>query len=184
MFPLTQCLIEGFTTYRLDRNGSGRGILVSIREDIPSKSIPTDFSNWEGFFPQLRLLKNKWVLCCSYYPHSNFIETHMDSIGKVIDSLSARYENFILIGDFNAEEPDTTIKDFCVIYSFKNLIKDATCFKHPGKPKCIDLMLTNRNRSFQNSCVTDTGLSDFHKLTVTVLRSYLDKLGLKIKIEK
>ena len=32
----------------------------------------------------------------------------MDSIGKVIDALSARYEQFILIGDFNAEESDTT----------------------------------------------------------------------------
>ena len=36
----------------------------------------------------------------------------MNSIGKVIDSLSARYENFILSGNFNAEESDTTIKDF------------------------------------------------------------------------
>ena len=85
----------------------------------------------------------------------------MDSIGKVIDSLFARYENFILIGDINAEESDTTIKDFCDIYSFKNLIKDATCFKIPDKPKC-------RNRSFQNSCVNDTGLSDFHKMTFTI----------------
>ena len=41
-------------------------------------------------------------------------------------------------------------------------------------------MLTNRNRSFQNSCVIDTGLSDFHKMTVTVLRSHLNKLGPKI----
>ena len=41
-------------------------------------------------------------------------------------------------------------------------------------------MLTNRNRSFQNSCVIDTGLSDFHKMTVTVLRSHSNKLGPKI----
>ena len=70
----------------------------------------------------------------------------MDSIGKVLDSLSGRYENFILIGGFNAEESNTTIKAFCDIYSSKNLIKDATCFKNPDKPKCIDLMLTNRKK--------------------------------------
>ena len=104
----------------------------------------------------------------------------MDIIGKVIDSLSAIYGNFILIGDFNAEESDTTIKDFWDIYSFKNFIKDATCFKNPDKPKCIDLMLTNRNRSFQNSRVTDTELPDFHKMTVTTIRSHLNKLGPKI----
>ena len=68
-FPLTQFLIEGFTTpYRLDRNGSGGGILVYIREDIPSKLIPTDFSNREGFFLELNFRKKKWVLCCSYNP--------------------------------------------------------------------------------------------------------------------
>ena len=51
---------------------------------------------------------------------------------------------------------------------------------YPDKTKCIYLMLTNRNRSFQNSCVIDTGLSDFHKMTVTVLRSHLKKLRPKI----
>ena len=55
----------------------------------------------------------------------------MNSIGKVIVSLVVRYEHFILIFGFNIEEPDTAIKDFCVIYSFKNLIEDETCFENP-----------------------------------------------------
>ena len=41
-------------------------------------------------------------------------------------------------------------------------------------------MLTNRNRRFQNSCVIDTGLPDFQKMAVTILRSQLKKLGPKI----
>ena len=72
------------------------------------------------------------------------------------------------------------MKDFCDIYSFQNLIKEPTCFKNPTNPKCIDLMLTNRHRSFQNLCVIETGLSDFHKLTVTVLRPFLKKSEPKI----
>ena len=39
-------------------------------------------------------------------------------------------------------------------------------------------MLRDRNRSFQNSCEIDTGLSDCqdcHKMTVTLLRSHLNK---------
>ena len=58
-------------------------------------------------------------------------------MGKVIDSLSSRYENLILIRDFNAEVSDMSMKDFCDIYSFKNLIKEPTCFKNPINPKCI-----------------------------------------------
>ena len=80
----------------------GQVEVFHLSEDIPSKLIPTDFSNREGFFLELNLRKKKGVLCCSYNPHSNFIKTYMDSIGKVLDSLSARYGNFILIGDFNA----------------------------------------------------------------------------------
>ena len=72
------------------------------------------------------------------------------------------------------------MKDFCDIYSFQNLIKEPTCFKNPTNPKCIDLMLTNRHRSFQNLCVIETGLSDFHKLTVIVLRPFLKKAEPKI----
>ena len=116
-------------------------ILVYICEDRLSKLIPRDFLNREGFFLELNLRTNKYVLCCSYSPHTNFIETDMDSIGKVIDSLFARYENFILVCDFNTEESDTTVKDFCDFYSFKDLINEATCFKNPDKLKCIYLML-------------------------------------------
>ena len=41
-------------------------------------------------------------------------------------------------------------------------------------------MFTNRQCSFQNSCVIDTELSDFHKMAVTILRSYFLKAEPKI----
>ena len=97
----------------------------------------------------------------------------MESIGKVMDSLSTKYKNLILIGEFNATEFDTSAENLYDIYNFKNLI-------NLHNPKCTDLMMTNRSRSFQNSCVIETRLSDFHKMTVTVLRSSLPKLGPQI----
>lgn len=46
-------------------------------------------------------------------------------------SLSASSKDFILIGDFNATKSDTNLllKDFCHIYSFKNLLKEPTNLK-------------------------------------------------------
>ena len=41
-------------------------------------------------------------------------------------------------------------------------------------------MLTDHTRSFQNSLVTDTGLSDFHRMTVTVMKVYSTKLRPKL----
>ena len=60
------------------------------------------------------------------------------------------------------------------------MIKILTCFKNPDNPKIIDLMLANSVCSFQNSCVLETGLSDFHKMTITVLKSYLENKQRKI----
>ena len=47
--------------------------------------------------------------------------------------------------------------------------------QNPTNPSCVDLILTNRPRSFQNSCTFETGLSDFHKMTLTVLKSSFAK---------
>ena len=55
-----------------------------------------------------------------------------------------------------------------------------TCFKNPSNPSCIDVMVTNRPRSFQNSLAADTGLSDFDRMTVTVIKAYSPKLCLKL----
>ena len=52
----------------------------------------------------------------------------------------------------------------------KNLIKDNTCFKNPLKPSCIDLIITNRSKNFQSSVAVETGLSDFHKIMLSVMK--------------
>ena len=48
------------------------------------------------------------------------------------------------------------------------------------KLSCMDLTLTNCPRSFQNSCAIETGLSDFHKLVVTVIKTTYKKSQPKI----
>ena len=72
------------------------------------------------------------------------------------------------------------MKSFCESYNLTNLIKQPTCFKNPEKPSCIDLTLTNRPKSFQTTCVIETGLSDFHRMTVSVLKMRFRKLPPRI----
>ena len=59
------------------------------------------------------------------------------------------------------------------------MINRPTCFKNPEKPY---LILTNCPRSFQNSCAIEAGLSDFHKLVVTVMKTTYKKSQTKIII--
>ena len=77
------------------------------------------------------------------------------------------------MGDFNIEVTQTSMKVFC---EFKNLIKDATCYRNPENSSCIDLILTNNPNSFQNSGVIETGLSESHKMMVTVMKTTFEKL--------
>ena len=60
------------------------------------------------------------------------------------------------------------------------MIIKPTCYKNPERPSCIDLILTNCHHSFQNSCVIETGLSDFHKMVVTVMKATYRKLEPRI----
>ena len=60
------------------------------------------------------------------------------------------------------------------------MINKPTCYKNPEKPSCIDIILTNCPRSFQNSCVIETGLSDFHKIVTTVMKTTFRKTEPKV----
>ena len=151
-----------------------------VRDDIPYSLIPMRNSTIEGFFIELKLRKKKWLLCCSYNPHRRFISNHLIDIGRNLDLLSTNYDNILLSGDSNTEVENNFLKEFCDLYEIKSLIRIPTCYKNPENPTCTDLMLTNSNRSFLNSCAVETGLSDFHKMIVTVLKIYFTKGKLKL----
>ena len=85
-----------------------------------------------------------------------------------------------MIGGFNSDVNQSCMKAFCESYNLSSLIKEPTCYKNPQNPSCIDLILTNSPYSFQSSCVIETGLSDFHKMTVTVMKTTYEKLKPRI----
>ena len=176
-FPTSQFLMQGYSTpFRKDRTSKGGGILLYVREDIPCKIIKTETDAYhEGFFIEINLRKKKWLLSCSYNSHKNNIGTHLEIIGKTLDKLSASYDNIILLGDFNVEPEEAKVSEFLNMYSLENLAFQRTYFKNPENPSCIDLILTNCSRSFQNTGAFEAGLSDFHKLTFTVLKQYYPK---------
>ena len=61
-FPIAQFQIDGYTTpYRLDRDENGGGILLYVRDDIPSKTIENlDFgSQTEAIFVEIKIGKVK-----------------------------------------------------------------------------------------------------------------------------
>ena len=57
-FPIAQLQIVGYTTYKLDRNASGGGILLYIQEDIPSTPLNSDMSI-ESFSIEINIRKKE-----------------------------------------------------------------------------------------------------------------------------
>ena len=176
-FPNENFLIDGFSTpYRLDRNSNGGGLMLFVREDISSNLVEAEAKPIEGFYIELNLRNDKWLLNCSYNPHKNNIGNHLKALSDFLDSHSSTYEKILILGDFNVEADDQNMKTFCDSYSLTSLIKQPTCYKNPSHPKCIDLILTNVPRSFQTTHVIETGLSDFHLMTLTVMRKCFKNL--------
>ena len=66
-------MCKGFAmSYRLERNCNGGGVIIYVREDIPSKileknKLPQDV---EGMFVELNFRKAKWLLFRTYYSPS------------------------------------------------------------------------------------------------------------------
>ena len=180
-FPDKQFSMDGYRTIRQDRehNGhSGGGIIIFIREDIPCKELKfqTD-KEIEGIFLEINLRKIKWLIMTGYNPKKENISYFLEYLSLGIDKYICNYDNLLLIGDFNSEIYEKDMNEFCNLYNLTSLIREPTCFKNCNNPTCIDLMLTNRDKHFQNSSTIETGLSDFHKMTITVLKTTFQKLS-------
>ena len=125
-------------------------------------------------FVEINLKKQKWLLSCSYNPDVKDINPFLDKLQMSLDSLG-NYDRLLLLGDFNCEVDKNNMPDFLSGRDLSNLIHEPTCFKNPQNPKCIDLMLTSHPRSFQNSYSISNSLSDFHNITVSVLKTKFEK---------
>ena len=70
-YPISQFHIDGYSMpYRLDRNRNGGGVIIYVREDIPSKILRKHFfpNDIEGIFVEINFRKSKWLLCGTCSP--------------------------------------------------------------------------------------------------------------------
>ena len=82
-------LTGGFSNpYRLDRDSLG-GILLHVREDIPSNLLEVGTKPIEGFYEEINLNNDKWLISCSYNPHMNMIGNHLRALSEKLDMYSS-----------------------------------------------------------------------------------------------
>ena len=81
-FPLWNFLIGGFSGYMLDRDSLGGYILLYVREDIPTNLIEVAATPIEGFYVEINLRNDKWLISCSYDPDNNMIGNHLRGLSE------------------------------------------------------------------------------------------------------
>ena len=102
-FPPQQFILDGYSEpYRLDRNRDGGGVMIYVREDIPSKELSKhNFTKYvEGLFVEINLRKTKVLFFGGYRSeHQTYGLTKDDFLEQLGFALD-KYCNYdkVLIG--------------------------------------------------------------------------------------
>ena len=97
-FPQNQFKISGFSLpYRLDRNRNEDGVMISVREELPSKGLlqhifPNDI---EALVIEINLRKTKFLLLGWYSPSFQSQNCFFDSITKCIRCLCWKIQQIL-----------------------------------------------------------------------------------------
>ena len=174
-YRISQFRIDGYSMpYRLDRNRNGGGVIIYVREDIPSKILRKHFfpNDIEGVFVEIDFRKSKWLLCGTHHPPEHSDQYYFDNIDKALD-VYCQYQKIMLVGDFNAQIGEKCFDEFQ--HELRSVNDRRTCNKNPDKPSCIDFILTNSPLSFHKSDCLFTGLPNGHKVVLSVFKTTFSK---------
>ena len=151
-FPQGQFNIDGFAKpIRLDRNRYGGGIIIFTRNGLTCHELKprTLYPDLECTFLELRIRQSKWLIVAGYNPNKKEIGPFLSKLSKEIDQHLPKYENLIMLGDWNSAVTEDEMEDFCEMYKLENLVKEPTCFKSNENPSSIDIILTNKKIVFK-----------------------------------
>ena len=171
-FPSAQFVLEGYhSPYRLDISSRSGGILVYVKSPIPSRHLSCEnlCDSVQAIRFEINLRKEKCLVISIYCPPSHNGEHFLNNLNVMIEFFADTYDNYLIMGNFNIEQSDPSLKAFLNSNSLYNLIKSNAYFK--GKGSCIDLFLNNRKYSFKFSGSYETGISNHHHMIYTFLKS-------------
>jgi hypothetical protein len=183
--PTSRIHIDGYKypPLRRDRiqktpNSFGGGKVVYIREGFIGNRLPEyETKTSETICIELALWNKKWFIMFGYRPESINRDIFFDEINITLSKAINKYDNILFIGDLNIDlsipnhDKKHFLEDLCDVFDLTNMVKDKTCFMS-AEGSSIDVMLTNKPRSFYKTTTIETGLSDHHKLILTFLRSH------------
>ena len=118
-----------------------------------------------------------------------YIELHIRTTKKVffselttsLNQVANKHDNIIVMGYLNIDtqknRPYTShyLSDLYDTFFLANLISSKTYFKSLSGTS-LDVFLTNRTRSLDIVTITETGMSDHHKLITSFFRLHFERI--------
>ena len=89
--------------------------MIFVRDDLPchelaSHKLPIDI---ECIFLEMTIRKSKWLIIGGYNPHKENISKFLKYVGQELDKYLSKYENLLLLGDWNSAVTEKDMKEFC-----------------------------------------------------------------------
>ena len=128
-FPSAQFVLEGYhSPYRLDISSRSGSILEYVKSSIPSRrqSCENLCGSIKAVPVEISLRKEICLVISIYRAPSQNSEYFLNKLTVMIDFFADTYDNYLIMGDFNIEQNDPSLKAFLNSNKFYNLIKSNT----------------------------------------------------------
>lgn len=119
-------------------------------------------------------------VCLQVSSKKSFVEEILSNLSIIVN----QYENIFVAGDLNVDllnpkcDLESYFSDLRDKFALTNLVKHKTCFNNKNGA-LLNVLLSNKPNCFQKTTIFETGLSDCHKLVITIFGSTFIKLPLK-----
>ena len=132
-----------------------------------AKNITTEIDSLtETIFLEVNIQSSKRLFVGCYKPPSQNEEFFISNLSKTVNAFSTKYDNILLMGDFNLSIENKHLEELLNLFNLKSLI---------SSPTCIDLLLANQEDLFSNSNTCEVGISDHHYLVSIMLNKKILK---------
>ena len=155
--------------------------MVFIKDGIISKRLDKyETEQAETICVELTFKNKKWFILFGYRPESIDRKVFFNELYSSLSKAVNEYENILVIGDLNIDmsipnnDKSHFLSELCDTFDMQNLVKVKTCDKS-DKGTSIDVILTNKPKSFYKTIAIETGLSDHHKLIATFSKMSVPK---------
>ena len=116
--------MSGYKFIRKQRNKFGGGIPFYINDQLSSRTIEVENPSMQRFNS-----------CCRDIQTTKLSETNFaTSLKTIISKLSNKYEQLILMGDFNMTTSNPILSQLLDKFALSSLNIDPTCFKNSKPP--------------------------------------------------